>query len=71
MDARRKNKMIMVGEIFFNVLGMGLLFLLIWFIFYRYNLMTTFLYKKGTAVLIFIYCVIYLDFNQNYSGNKI
>ena len=71
MDARRKKKMIMVGEIFFNVLGMGLLFLLIWFIFYRYNLMTTFLYKKGTAVLIFIYCVIYLVFNQIYSGYKI
>ncbi|MCI8341843.1 MAG: sugar transferase [Firmicutes bacterium] len=70
MDLRRKNKFIMVTEVFANILGMGLLFLLIWFIFYRYNL-TSFLYKKGTALLVLIYCAIYLLFNQIYRGFKI
>ncbi|MCI1930798.1 MAG: exopolysaccharide biosynthesis polyprenyl glycosylphosphotransferase [Clostridia bacterium] len=70
-DKRRKNKFMLVGEIFFNVAGMGILFTVIWFIFYRYNLETMFLYKKGTAILIFIYCVLYFMFTNIYGGHKV
>lgn len=70
-DKRRKNKFTLVGEIFFNVAGLGILFTAIWFIFYRYNLATMFLYKKGTAILIFIYCVLYFIFTDIYGGHKV
>lgn len=70
-DKRRKNKFMLVGEILFNVVGMGVLFTVIWFAFYRYNLATLFLYKKGTAILIFIYCVLYFMFTNIYGGHKV
>jgi len=61
----------LVGDSLFNIIGMGLLFTIFWFAFYRYNLATQFLYKKGTAVLIFIYCVLYYVFTNIYGGHKV
>ncbi|HCT63780.1 MAG TPA: exopolysaccharide biosynthesis polyprenyl glycosylphosphotransferase [Lachnospiraceae bacterium] len=71
MDIRRKNKFKLVIEMGVNVLGMALLFSVIWFVFYRYNLQTNFLYKKGTAILIFIYAVLFSIFTSVYGGHKI
>ena len=71
MDVRRKNKFILVLDIFVNVAGMALLFAIIWFMFYRYNLAAGFLYKKGTAVLIFIYALLYFLFASLYGGHNI
>lgn len=71
MDLRRKNKFKLVMEMGVNVLGMALIFTIIWFIFYRYNLQTAFLYKKGTAILIFIYAVLFSIFTSVYGGHKI
>ena len=70
-DLRRKNKFINVMEIAVNVLGMAFLFTLMWFLFYRYNLEAGFLYKKGTAVLIFIYSVLFFLFTSLYGGHNI
>lgn len=70
-NIRKKNKFILVLDIFVNVAGMALLFTAIWFLFYRYNLSTAFLYKKGTAVLIFIYSVLYFLFASLYGGHNI
>ena len=58
-DLRRKNKFKIVLDILVNVAGMALIFAVIWFLFYRHHLAAGFLYKKGTAVLIFIYSVLY------------
>lgn len=71
MDIRRKNKFKLVMEMGVNVAGMALIFSVIWFIFYRYNLQTAFLYKKGTAILIFIYAVLFCIFTSVYGGHKI
>ena len=71
MDLRRKNKFKLVMEMGVNVAGMALIFTIIWFIFYRYNLQTAFLYKKGTAILIFIYAVLFSIFTSVYGGHKI
>lgn len=70
-EVRRKNKSKLVSDIFVNVLGMALIFTIIWFLFYRYNLAAGFLYKKGTAVLIFIYSVLYFLFASLYGGHRI
>ena len=70
-DKRRKNKFLLVWEIFLNVAGMALIFTVIWFCFYRYNLQTTFLYKKGTTLLIGIYAGLYFLFANFYGGHKI
>jgi len=70
-NQRRKNKFILLLEIFANVAGMAFLFTAIWFLFYRYNLSTAFLYKKGTAVLIFIYSVLYFFFASFYGGHNV
>ena len=69
-DLRRKNKFKIVMDIAVNVAGIALLYTIIWFLFYRYNL-TVFLFKKGTAVLIFIYAVLYLLFASLYGGHNI
>jgi len=71
MDNRRKNKFKLVMEMGVNVAGMALIFSVIWFIFYRYNLQTAFLYKKGTAILIFIYAILFSIFTSVYGGHKI
>lgn len=71
MDIRRKNKFKLVMEMGVNVAGMALIFSVIWFIFYRYNLQTAFLYKKGTAILIFIYAVLFSILASVYGGHKI
>jgi len=70
-DLRRKNKFINVLDIAVNVGGMAFLFTLMWFLFYRYNLEAGFLYKKGTAVLIFIYSVLFFLFASLYGGHNI
>jgi len=70
-NLRRKNKFILVLDIFVNIVGMALIFTVIWFLFYRYNLHTAFLYKKGTAVLIFIYSVLYFLFASLYGGHNL
>ena len=70
-DLRRKNKFILVMDIFANVAGLALIFTAIWFIFYRYNLSAGFLYKKGTAVLIFIYSLLYFLFASLYGGHDL
>ena len=70
-NIRRINKFKTVLEIFVNVLGMAVLFTAIWFSFYRYDLETGFLYKKGTAVLIFIYAVLFFLFTRLYGGHNI
>lgn len=71
MDLRRKNKFKLVMEMGVNVAGMALIFSVIWFVFYRYNLQTAFLYKKGTAILIFIYGALFAIFTSVYGGHKI
>lgn len=68
---RQKNKCILLWEIFLNVAGMALLFAVIWFLFYRYDLSAGFLYKKGTAVLIFIYSILYFLFAGFYGGHNV
>ena len=70
-DIRRKNKFKLILDIFVNVLGMAILFTAIWFLFYRYDLAAGFLYKKGTAVLIFIYAVQFFLFAGLYGGHNI
>ena len=70
-DIRRKNKFKLILDIFANVLGMALLFTVIWFLFYRYDLAAGFLYKKGTAVLIFIYAAQFFLFAGLYGGHNI
>lgn len=70
-DIRRKNKFKLILDIFANVLGMALLFMVIWFLFYRYDLAAGFLYKKGTAVLIFIYAAQFFLFAGLYGGHNI
>jgi len=70
-DLRRKNKFLIVLDIFVNVAGMALIFTIIWFMFYRYNLEAGFLYKKGTAVLIFIYSVQFFLFASLYGGHNV
>lgn len=70
-DIRRKNKFKLILDIFVNVLGMAILFTAIWFLFYRYDLAAGFLYKKGTAVLIFIYAVQFFLFASLYGGHNI
>lgn len=69
-DLRRKNKFILFLDICANIVGMALLFTVIWFMFYRYNL-DVFLYKKGTAVLIFIYALLYFLFASLYGGHNV
>lgn len=69
-DLRRKNKFLIVLDIFVNVAGMALIFTVIWFLFYRYNL-SEFLYKKGTAVLIFVYSVQFFLFASLYGGHNV
>lgn len=70
-DIRRKNKFKLILDMFVNVLGMAILFTAIWFLFYRYDLAAGFLYKKGTAVLIFIYAVQFFLFASLYGGHNI
>ena len=70
-DLRRKNKFLIVLDMIINVAGMALIFTAIWFMFYRYNLEAGFLYKKGTAVLIFIYSVEFFLFASLYGGHNI
>ena len=70
-DLRRKNKFKIVLDIFINVLGLALLFTVIWFLFYRYNLTAGFLYKKGTFALIVIYSVLYFLFASLYGGHNL
>lgn len=70
-DIRRKNKFKLILDIFANVLGMALLFTVIWFLFYRYDLAAGFLYKKGTAVLIFVYAAQFFLFAGLYGGHNI
>ena len=70
-DLRRKNKFKIVLDIFINVLGLALLFTVIWFLFYRYNLSAGFLYKKGTFALILIYSVLYFLFASLYGGHNL
>ncbi len=70
-DLRRKNKFLIVLDILVNVAGMGLIFTVIWFMFYRYNLEAGFLYKKGTAVLIFIYSIQFFLFASLYGGHNV
>ncbi|MBE6007937.1 MAG: sugar transferase [Lachnospiraceae bacterium] len=69
-DQRRKNKFLIVLDIFVNVAGMALIFTVIWFLFYRYNL-SEFLYKKGTAVLIFVYSIQFFLFASLYGGHNV
>lgn len=71
MDKRRKNKLILFSEIIINIAGLALIYLIIWFIYYRYSLNSPFLYKKGTAILIFIYAVLYFVFTKIYGGHRI
>ena len=71
MDKRRKNKLILFSEIMINIAGLALIYLIIWFVYYRYNLNSPFLYKKGTAILIFIYAVLYFVFTKIYGGHRI
>ncbi len=70
-DLRRKNKFILVWEILINVLGMTAIFAVIWFCFYRYNLVAGFLYKKGTALMFGMYGGLYFFFTNIYGGHKI
>ncbi|MCJ7856313.1 sugar transferase [Lachnospiraceae bacterium NSJ-143] len=70
-DKRRKNKFILIWEILLNVAGMTLIFAIIWFCFYRYNLRAGFLYKKGTALMFGMYGVLYLFLTGLYGGHKI
>lgn len=70
-DKRRKNKFILVWEIFLNVAGMTFIFALIWFLFYRYNLRAGFLYKKGTALMFGMYAAVYFFVTGIYGGHKI
>lgn len=70
-DIRRKNKFILLLDIIVNVVGMAVLFAVIWFLFYRYNLAMAFLYKKGTAVLIFIYTALFFLFTSLYGGHNL
>lgn len=70
-DIRRKNKFMLILDMLVNVLGMAILFTVIWFLFYRYNLAAGFLYKKGTAVLIFVYAVQFFLFASLYGGHNI
>lgn len=67
----KKNKAILFIEIACNIGVLILMYLIMWFISYRYNLMTPFLYKKGTAIMIFIYGVLYTMFSSIYDGHKI
>lgn len=71
MDRRRRSKLLLLMQVGLNVAGFALLFLIIWFIFYRYNLQTAFLYKKGTAILIFIYSALYFILCQIYGGHNV
>lgn len=70
-ELRRKNKFLIVIDIFINVAGLAALFTLIWFLFYRYNLEAGFLYKKGTIVLVFIYSVMYFLIASLYGGHNV
>ncbi|MGL4791035.1 MAG: sugar transferase [Anaerotignaceae bacterium] len=71
MNIRRENKLKLAYEIGANVLGVALIFTFIWFAFFRYNLATPFLYKKGTAILILMYSMMFFLFTQFYGGYKI
>lgn len=71
IERAKKNKAILFFEILFNIGSLALLFLIVWFISYRYNLVTPFLYKKGTALLVFIYSVLYVLFSSIYDGHNI
>lgn len=70
-EKARKNKALLFMEIAVNILGVSLLFLATWFIAYRYNLNSPFLYKKGTALLVGIYFTLYLLFCNIYDGHNV
>ena len=70
-NLRRKNKFKNVLDILANVLGIAVIFTVIWFLFYRYNLSAGFLYKKGTFALIVIYSLQYFLFASLYGGHNV
>lgn len=70
-EKAKQNKALLFIEISINIVGLSLLFLAIWFISYRYNLNSPFLYKKGTALLVFIYGALYTLFSNIYDGHNV